>query len=192
PHALNFGIGSLIIVIVLLAVMVANAFERRRGAFALGAVVILWSVCPLVAGRFEPQVATASAGRWSLAIFLLIASVLYALRERLWSRDVDIAGASSSRLAGSRALLLILTLGPLLLLTLSPTIAAVNYVPARGPQAGIFQAMGGVALYGVPLVLAVAALAVHAVRERSAPFAFAAGLLVNFTTTVVHLISVAG
>src|ERR1051325_6004031 len=94
-------------------------------------------------------------------------------------------------LANSRVLLLILTLGPLLLLTLSPTVDAVNYVPARGPQSGMFGAMGGVALYGVPLVLTVAALVIHAARERSAAFAFAAGLLVNFTVTVVHIISVA-
>src|SRR6185503_2010297 len=135
---------------------------------------------------------TASAGRWALAIFLLVASILYAFRERLWSGGIETSGDSSNRFAISRALLLVLTLGPLLLLTLSPTSAAVNYVPARGPQAGIFHAMGGVALYGVPLVLAVAALAVHAVRERSAAFVFAAGLLVNFAATVVYLLSVAG
>jgi hypothetical protein len=189
PHALIFGIGSLILLIVLLTVMVANLLARWREAFALGAVIVLWSLCPLIAGRFESQVATASAGRWALAIFLLIASALYALRERFWSRGIDPA---TDRFVSSRAALLALTLGPLLLLTLSPTLDAVNYVPARGPQSGLFQAIGNVVLYGVPLVLAVAALAIHAVRDRSAPFAFAAGLLVNFTVTVVHLIAVAG
>jgi hypothetical protein len=192
PHALVFGIGSLILLVVLLAVMLANLFSQRHEAFALGTVVVLWSLCPLVAGRFESQVATASAGRWALALFLLIASVLYALREKLWSRGVNASGIANSELVSSRAVLLALTLGPLLLLTLSPTIDAVNQAPARGPQTGIFHAMGGVTLFGAPLLLAVAALAVHTVRERSAAFAFAAGLLVNFTATVVHLISVAG
>jgi hypothetical protein len=192
PHQLIFGIGSLVLVIVLTTLMVGNLIERRSEAFALGTVVVLWTLCPLIAGRFESQVATASAGRWALAIFLLIASVLYAFRDRLWNRGGDAPGNFDDHFASSRAVLLLATLGPLLLLTFLPTVAAVNYVPARGPQSGIFQWMGGVALYGVPLVLAVAALAVHAVRERSAPFAFAAGLLVNFTATVVYLISVAG
>lgn len=193
PHALIFGIGSLILLVVLAALMIANLYERRSEEFALGTVVVLWTICPLVAGRFESQAATASAGRWALAIFLLIASVIYALRDRLWNRGgSDAPGEIANRLASSRAVLLLATLGPLLLLTLSPTIDAVNYVPARGPQAGIFHWMGSVALYGVPLVLAVAALAVQAVRDRSTPFAFAAGLLVNFTATVVYLISVAG
>jgi hypothetical protein len=189
PHALIFGIGSLILLIVLLSLMVTNLLVRRHEAFVLGAGVVLWSLCPLIAGRFESQVATASAGRWALAIFLLIASALYALRERLWNRG---GGPAVDRFASSRAVLLVLTLAPLLLLTLSPTVDAVNYVPARGPQTGFFHVIGNVALYGVPLVLAVAALAIHAARDRSAAFAFAAGLLVNFTATVVHLLSVAG
>lgn len=192
PHALIFGIGSLALLVALLLVMIANALERRHEAFVLGTIVVLWCACPLVAGRFEPQVATASAGRWAVAIFLLIASLVYAFREKIWSRDVNGEGAIKDRLTNPRALLLILTLAPLLLLTLSPTVDAVNYVPARGPQSGMFSIMGGVVLYGVPLVLAVAALVIHGARQRSVSFMFAAGLLVNFTVTVVHIVSVAG
>jgi len=190
PHALIFGIGSLLLLVVLLAVMVGNAIERRRGAFVLGALLALWCVCPLIAGRFEPQVATASAGRWAVAIFLLIASILYAFRDSLWRGQLNEYPINNQ--AAGRALLLFLTLGPLLLLTLSPTADAIRYIPAPGPQSGIFRAIGGVALYGVPLVLAVIALGIHAARERSAGFAFAAGLLVNFTITVVHINAVAG
>lgn len=186
PHALIFGIGSLFLLIVLLASMVGNAFARRP--FVLGILLALWCVCPLVAGRFEPQVATASAGRWAIAFFLLIASILYALRERLWPGP-STKYALNDQLG--RALLLLLTLGPLLLLTLTPAVAAVNYIPTRGPQSGFFRAIGGVALYGVPLTLAVIALAIHAASERSAAFAFAAGLLINFTVTVVHIEAVA-
>jgi len=188
PHTLMFGWGSLVLLIVLLAAMVGNALARRHEIYLWGAIIAFWCVCPLVAGRFEPQVATASAGRWALAIFLLLATVVYALRGKIWAHDVN----QRARLANSRGLLLALTLTPLVLLTLSPAVAAVSQVDVRGPQAGIFRAMGGVVLYGVPLVLAVCALGVHAVRERSAAYAFAAGLLVNFTVTVVHIMSVAG
>jgi hypothetical protein len=186
PHAFIFGIGSLFLLIVLLAAIVGNAVERRT--FVLGIILTLWCVCPLVAGRFESQVATASAGRWAVAIFLLIASILYAFREKLWpGRPTEHALIDHL----GRALLLLLTLGPLLLLTLTPAVAAVNNIPTRGPQTGFFHAIGSVALYGVPLTMAVVALAIAAARERSASFVFAAGLLVNFTVTVVHIYAVA-
>ncbi len=189
PHELIFRAGGWIVWAILLAVMFGNLRERRRGGFALGALVILWTVCPLLAGRFESQFATASAGRWSLAIFLLAVSIAYAFRERL-------SGSSSQAsvltgFADKRAVLLFLTLAPLLFLTLSPVVDDVSYVPARGPQAGIFHAMGSLALYSVPLILAALALGIHAVCERSPGFAFATGLLVNLTVTVVHVLSVA-
>jgi hypothetical protein len=149
------------------------------------ALLVLWSACPLVAGRFEAQFATASAFRWSVAIFLLAVSIAFVLSDKV----------SSAKSAGEdmlvRTVLFLLTLGPLILLTLSPVVGDVNYVPARGPRAGIFGAMGDVALYGLPLVFAVAALAIQAVRARSAAFAFAAGLMVNFTVTCVQVVSVA-
>jgi hypothetical protein len=186
-HELIFGLGSWIILGILLAVMLGNLREHRRSEFALGALVVLWTVCPLLAGRFESQFATASAGRWALAIFLFAVSLAYAFRERLFGRSF----VSPALLVNGRALLLFLTLTPLLFLTLSPVIDAINYVPARGPQAGIFRAMGSVALYSVPLIVAAAALGIHAVREQSPSFAFATGLLVNLTVTVVHVVAVA-
>ena len=192
PHGLIFRGGGWILWAILLAVMFGNLRERRRGEFALGALVMLWTACPLLAGRFESQFATASAGRWSLAIFLLTVSLAYAFRERLfgsltpWALPILRAG-----FADTRIVLLFLTLAPLLFLTLSPVVDAINYVPARGPQAAIFRAMGSIARYSFPLIIAAVALGIHAVRERSPEFAFATGLLVNLTVTVVHVISVA-
>jgi hypothetical protein len=185
PHELIFGIRSLFLLAILLAAMFANLRERGHRVFALGALFGLWSVCPLLAGRFESQVATASAGRWGLAIFLLVVSLAHGVGRK------SAAANSRGGFVINRAVLLFITLTPLIALTLSPIIDDINYVPARGPQAGIFRAMGSVVLYGVPLILAVLALGIHAVRERSAPFAFAAGLLVNFTVTSVHIASVA-
>jgi hypothetical protein len=188
PHGLIFRGGGWILWAILLAVMFGNLRQRRRSEFALGALVILWSACPLLAGRFESQFATASAGRWSLAIFLLLVSIAYAFRKRLLSSSLI---SLQESFANTRAVLLFLTLAPLLFLTLSPVVDAINYVPARGPQTGIFRAMGSIALYSFPLIIAAAALGIHAVRERSPAFAFATGLLVNLTVTVVHVIAVA-
>ncbi len=185
PHELIFSLGSLIVLAILLAVMLANLRERKLRIFGVGAVMVLWAACPLIAGRFESQFATASALRFSLAIFLLGASVAFAFRIKF------AATKSWGDLVLVRALVLVLTLVPLILLTLLPVIDDVNYLPARGPESGIFYWMGKVLLYGLPLILAVLALALHAVRERSPSFAFGAGLLVNFTSTCVFIVSVA-
>src|SRR6185295_10885205 len=123
----------------LLAVMFGNQRERQSYPFALGTLLMLWAVCPLLAGRFESQVATASAARWSVALFLLIISIAHAVgRKSMFThsrRDFDT----------TRAVALLLTLAPLIFLTLSPVIDDVNYAPGRGPQSGIFRTMGVVA-----------------------------------------------
>ena len=166
--------------------MVGNLRERGHNAFALGGLIVLWTLCPFLAGRFESQLATASAARWSVAIFLLVISFVYAFARKsaLSKRGRDFAT--------TRVVVILVTLVPLILLTLSPVIDFINYVPARGPQSGIFRAMGSAALYGVPLILAAAAFGIHAVRERSPVFAFTAGLIVNLTVTTVLLVAVAG
>jgi hypothetical protein len=185
PHGLIFGLGSFAVLATLLAVMVTNLRERGSYVFALGALLVLWTLCPLLAGRCESQFATASAARWSLSLFLLLISVAYAFGRKFTlkrsSRDFD-----TTRLA-----IISLTIVPLLLLTLSPVLDFINYVPARGPQGGIFGAMSGIVLYGAPLIVAATALGIHAVSRRSAVFAFAAGLFVNFTVTAAHIVSVA-
>jgi hypothetical protein len=185
PHQMIFGIGALALLGILLAVMLGNLRERQAKIFGLGALLVLWTACPLVAGRFESQFATASAARWSVATFLLATAIAFSFSTRLAAAKK----ADEDLMMGGFVLLI--TLGPLILLTLSPLIDDINYVPARGPQAGVFQAMGSVALYGIPLILAVIALGLNGWRERSASFVFAAGLLVNFTVTSVLIVSVA-
>jgi hypothetical protein len=51
PHELIFGAGSLILLIILWAVMFGNQRERGSYPFALGTLLMLWAVCPLLAGR---------------------------------------------------------------------------------------------------------------------------------------------
>ena len=190
PHALIFGVGSFVVLALLLVTMVGNLWQRQREAFAVGALLTLWAGCPLLAGRFESQFATASAGRWSVAVFLLAGSAVYALSRRR-GETTSAGGSAFSRFRITRAVLLVISLIPLVLLTLSPVIDDVNYVPGRGPQSGVFHAMSAAILYGVPLTMAVSALAIHAVSERAAVFAFAAGMFVSFAVTTVHITSIA-
>jgi hypothetical protein len=198
PHQLIFGAGSWILLATLLAVMLGNLWERGRGEFAIGALTALAIAGPLLAGRFEAQVATASAWRWFAAIFLLLGSIAFYFREELaralalkspWTRADDPI-RSDGGLTVMRAVLLFLTLLPLLILTIVPVISEILYLPPRSPQAGFFHWMGNIALYSVPLIMAAGALALYAIRERAPAFAFAAGLLVNLTVTVVHLLSI--
>jgi hypothetical protein len=188
PHALIFGAGGWLLFAILLTVMLGNLWERRHRPFLLSAIVTLWILCPLLAGRFESQNATASAWRWSAATLLLLISILYALRKKLFG-SVFFVNARRN-LVVSRAILLFLTLTPLILITLSVVIDDINYVPARGPQTGIFFSMGAAILYGFPLIFVAAALAIHAVNQRAAVFAFTAGLIVNLTVTVVYIVTV--
>ena len=93
---------------ILLAVMLGNLRERR--ATILARCARFMDGRPLIAGRFEGQFATASAARWSVAIFLLARPSRFRLAE---------AGRRKKRMkfrdAGAGALI---TLGPLILLTL--------------------------------------------------------------------------
>src|SRR5207245_1095633 len=142
PHALIYGAGSWILLPILLAVMIGNFWERRRGTFALGSLIIIWTVCPLLAGRFEPQLATASAMRWSVAIFLLVVSVAF---WKFPQRGRNGPGRQSGQAAMIRAVLLFITLVPLFLLTLSVVVDDIDYVPARGPRTGTCLSLSAVA-----------------------------------------------
>src|SRR5262249_15547610 len=177
---------------ILLLVMLGNLWERRRRSFMLGALALASIACPLLAGRFEPEIATASAWRWFAAILLLTASIAFSIRDRL-ARALAIRNTSADKrlwIDDMRAVLLLLTLTPLLFLTIVPVISEISYRPPHGPQSGFFHWIGNVALYSLPLIFAGAALAIHAVRERLPAFAFVAGLFVNLTVTVVHLLTV--
>ncbi len=192
-HTTIFDSGGWILWAILISVMLGSLWERRRPAFAVGAVIVTGIFCPLLAGRFEAQVATASTWRWSAAILLLAASVAFSFRDQ-FARVFAIGNSSSLRghklAADLRAVVLFITLAPLLFLTMVPVISEINYHPPHGPQSGFFHWIGNLALYSGPLIFAAVALGIHAVRERAPAFAFAAGLFVNLTVTVVHLLTV--
>jgi hypothetical protein len=202
PHQEALGSGSWILFGLLVIVMLANMWERRHADYLLGAVVALVLICPLLAGRWEPQIATASAWRWFAAIFLVIASVPLWFRERLSPTNFSLSWANAEASAEerqaevwrtlvrfTRILLLAATLTPLLILTAYPALRAIYYMPVHGPASGIFYALGDSLSYSVPLVLAALALVAYAVRERLLTYAFTAGLFFNMTVTMVYLLS---
>ena len=194
PHEQAFGPGSWILLGLLTTLMLVNFRERARYIYCLGAVAAVTTIAPLLAGRWETELATASAWRWIAAGFLVLASVPLWFRDRLGKQFKlqtvadGIDGGELARLL--RAVLLISTLVPLFVLTGYPALRAVYYMPVHGPSSGIFFLLDNPVLYGVPLVTAALVLIGYAVRDRLPIYAFAGGLFFNIAATMIYLFSV--
>jgi hypothetical protein len=200
PHHFALGLGSWILLALLVIVMLANLRQRKQQKYLLGAVVALALIPPLLAGLWETAVATASAWRWFAALFLIVASVPIWLRGKTnfsflfpgqgSIRDDQRQTEVSLSAARVRRLLLVTTLGPLLFLTIYPALRAIYYLPVHGPSSGLFYALGDSLSYSLPIVMVALALIVYAVREQLVDYAFSAGLLLNLAVTMVLLLSV--
>lgn len=197
PHEYALGIGSWMLLGLLLMAMLASFWERRRAVYLWGALLTLSAACSLLAGKFEAQLATASAWRWLAAIYLLLVSLPLWFQDRVrphlrsfgWPAiahdEQDVFARNTGRL------LLTLMLTPLFALTISPVLRAIQYRQVNGPSAGVFLLMGNTLSSCVPLVVVALVLIGYALRERSALYAFAAGLCFNLTLTIAHLLAVA-
>ncbi len=283
------GLGAWLLLAAILATLLVGQWERFSSLGLGGAVVALGAVCPLLAARWEADVAVASALRWYAAGFLLLLSAAIWLRRpllgvaqrigwqvgRIRSADRDpletleiagphsgpytalalflgivplagmltfvalaavsqhplepgttgllhtlamlfafatvaaallwgfaagwIGGFGESTTAHSRTrhpiwahagtLTLILGFAPLLSVALYVLSAALRGNPVTGPEPGtFFQRIGLAASYALPIALMALTLVGYAVRERSARFAFAAGLLFNVSATAGYLL----
>ena len=195
PHSEALGLGSWIILGLLLVIMLANFWDRRSGKYLLGALAVLAAIIPLLAGRFETQIATATAWRFLAAVFFLCTSLVIWYRSAISQRLKTLGwpefdGEKEDLKKQAIGLLVFLTLIPLLLLTLYPAVRAIYYLPVHSPISGIFSIFGDDVSYGVPLVIAALVLIGFAVRERMTDFAFYAGVLFNFTVTLAFLLAV--
>ncbi|HXD33507.1 MAG TPA: zinc ribbon domain-containing protein [Pyrinomonadaceae bacterium] len=201
PHQYALGLGSWILLGLVVVVMLANLRQRQKQNYILGAVAALAMMTPLLAGLWETQLATASAWRWFAALFLIAASIpLWLLSKSNFSlfllgqqtttdnqRQAEVGRTLGRRVRG---LLLFVTLVPLLALTIYPALQAIYYLPLHGPAGGIFFALGDTLSYSLPIVLVAFALIVYAVRERFPSYAFSAGLLLKLAVAMVFLLSV--
>jgi hypothetical protein len=181
PHQEAFGLGSWILLGLLLVTMLVSFWERRHSAYLLGAIATLAGAIPLLAGQFENQLATATAWRWLAAVFLLVGSIA------IWSRRARVGEGFVDEV---RTLLFILTIVPLLILTSYTGLRAVFYLEVQAPVSGFFSLFDDDFLHGVPLVLAALVLIGYAVRERMPSFAMYAGAFFNVTVTLALLLAV--
>lgn len=187
PHA--YGPGAWVVLGTLGLTFVVQLRGRRR-ADALLILVFLFHLVPvLAAGALAGELAVASALRWTLALCYLLVSALLWLREPL-ARGAQHLGLSlpHSLPAVVRAMTLVGALLPVL--ALSAAVAVIEFIGehSAGPVAGsVFERMGWLPSNLGPLVLLIVALVGHALRERSAPYVFASGLLLNLAGIFIWL-----
>jgi hypothetical protein len=195
PHVEALGLGSWIVLGLLILTMLLSYWERHHRAFLFGALAVLSAIVPLVAGRFEYQIATATAWRWFAALFLIGGSLVIWYRRRISERLITFgwptpAGESKNFVRQTRSMLLALSVVPLILLTLFPACRAVFGMPVQNPLSGVFSLIDNGFSYGVPLVLVGLVLIGYALRERMPAFAQYAGVCFNATVTLALLLTV--
>jgi hypothetical protein len=181
PH--GHGSGAWLLLGMLVVTLVASLWDRQRREAVFGLVLLTATAPVLMAGRFDAQLAAASALRWGLALCLILASVPIWLRDPLARLAVKLGCAADGTVSPSplvRRLMLVCLMLPVLALTVAVAVIGFAGQQPAGPAAtSFFARIGWVASNIVPLLLVSAALVGHALRERSAGYAFSAGLVLN-------------
>ncbi len=194
PHQEAFAFGSWILLGLLALIMIASFWDRRRRIYLLGALATLCAAIPLLAGRFETQMATATAWRWFAALFLVAGSLLLWFRKEVAKRLSSFGWPALDAIADrfiseARQVLIILTVLPLLVLTVLPVVLAATDLALSAPTTGIFSLFDHKFSYGVPLVLVALVMIGYALRERMPEFTFYAGALFNLAVTLAFLLT---
>jgi hypothetical protein len=204
PHQEALALGSWILVGLLTLLMLANAWERRKDVYLLGAIVALFTAIPLLAGLFETQLATATAWRWFAAAFLLSGSLALWYRRSLAQRlarfgwptvegdsgSVQGQGSPTGLITKARILLTGLTVLPIISLTAQAALWAMERRSVQGPVSGFFSLLGDDLSYGVPLLLVAAVMIGYALRERMPEHGLYAGAFLNLTVSLAYLLAV--
>jgi hypothetical protein len=177
------GPGAWALLVVLAVGLIVALWDRQRMSTVFGLVILAITAAVLAAGPFERELATASALRWTLGICFFTCSVplwcrtpLARLAKRLGCAPEPAPGQS----AQYRWLLLAFMVAPVLLLTTVVASMAFDGQTPSGPLPdSFFGRLGWITTNVMPLVFVSLGLVGHALRERSAPYAFAAGLVVD-------------
>ena len=194
PHQEVFSIGSWILLGLLILIMLANAWERRRSVYLIGSLVSISVAIPLLAGRFEADLATATAWRFFAALFFLAGSVCIWNRETI-QRHLKSLGWPAVEVKAEilatllRVVLLTLTCAPILFFTFYPALRALMYAPVQVPL-GVFALFDSTVSYALPLIVIALVFVGYAIREGLPRFNSYAALLLNTTVTLAYLLSV--
>jgi hypothetical protein len=177
-HAHAAGVGSWILLAIMLATLVLSPADRIRGIAAFGLLVAIECAVALTAARFDAQHQVVTGLRWLWASIFLVASVAVWTRGD-WLLRISRLGRGSAEQSSTP----IGSMLPLLFLLFAlPTIvlaATFGMAAARG-EALLPAAISGIgfrfSLLG-PLVLIVISLIGHGLRERQSAHAGVAAFL---------------
>lgn len=188
------GGGAWMVLAVMAAVMAATLWYRWR--ISMTSSLLLAATVPgLIAGGLGTHhQSVASALRWGSAFcFVGCATAIWgrkhllALARRMGAHlDVGPEGPSTAR-----ATLLATTAAVVLAVTLAAAILQFGGIAPAGPAASsFFDRIGPSVSYLLPLALVLAGLVGFALRERSAAYAFSAGLVAEMIVTLGYALSV--
>jgi hypothetical protein len=183
--ATALGAGSWALLAALSLVFIAGLWERFEKRAALAMLILLASACLLIAGRWGDAGLTPAVYRWSSAIAFAAVSSLIAARNRFtpwlnrsgWPQVEERSVGLATML---RRLSLALFVAPVLILS---TLSLFYWISLSGGEDILSRRPGLVAGLIAPLLIVGLSFAVSSIRERSAAYACAAGLMVNLSVT---------
>jgi hypothetical protein len=188
--ATALGAGSWSLLLALSLVFFAGLWERFEQRAALAMLILLACACLLIAGRWEEVGLTPAVYRWASAIaFAAVTSLIVArnqvaqwLKRFGWPHMEEGAKGLS---AAMRTLSFALFVAPVLIFS---SLAFFKGITSGGAAEFWRGQSGMIAGLVAPLLLVGLSFAAHAFRERSAPYACAAGLTVNLSVTFGYLL----
>ncbi len=180
------GLAALIVLLAL--------WHGWRRAELVGGLLVAATVPCLAAGALGTNLGAASAARWGLAAWFVVGVTAIGYRATL-ARGLARLGGMIDLGPGaatiSRGVLVATSATPVLLLTvLAALLRLGGTLPVSPGQGTFFAQIGPNVSYLVPLALVVAGLVGLAIRERSAGYAFSAGLVVQLGVALGYALSV--
>ena len=176
----------------LLLVLIVSLWEQFTKWRVLGILLLLAMISPLYA---LSSGSPASALRWMAAAYLLVTSGAIWFRNELQQAieplRFPLMNSEAAELPRyARALTLALAGLPIIFITLFVTTLRIasgtTLTPVHSP---FFARVGATISYLVPLVILSFVLVGHAVRERSAAYAFSGAIVLNFSVTSLYIMS---
>jgi len=197
-----YGPSGWIALLCVLAALAAALWHRLSGA-ALLALMLAGLAAPLMlAGAAEGSNAAASMLRWSLGVYcvLLIAAVCCRGYLRYGFAALLPASAGGFGRLHRRHATSTVTAGaliccglPVLAITLTASVRALNGLAPGGPDEGsFFKAAGAAMNYASPLLMIAAALMALSFRERKPVFALATSAMLHLVVTLGYCLAMLG
>jgi len=193
-HPFAFGIGSWIALTLVVLALLVSLWEGFTD-WALGGVLLAAAAVPLlVSAPFEASGATASAMRWSFAIYALItaatvwlrAPISQGVRRLSWLGWGEFPSLTDNVARGTA--LLVGGLPVVLLTTFVACRRAAGLPLGRPDVESLFGSMDTTVSYAGPLLMLVAVFVGHALRERSAAYALAGSGLLQYVVSLAYLL----